>query len=215
RLRSRPTRICAGGGGSRVRFEGRIPVRVRWRQSQESKSAQGMVRESALVQAEGGARWADSSLNEHATNAQSVKLGQKAEREEKRYGQRAGKGRLSSTGVSGGGQLGVWPRCRKGTRRFRLPGPFQAIGCWAVGGVEGGAGVLLGALGETQRAGTAVSRVLEPLINVLGWAGLGCEWAGIDPFNLHLDNESPSRAALLVFYLTWYCSNMLFLLPCL
>ncbi|KAK1243078.1 hypothetical protein MKX07_003706 [Trichoderma sp. CBMAI-0711] len=40
----------------------------------ESKSAQGMVRESALVQAEGGARWADSSLNEHATNAQSVKL---------------------------------------------------------------------------------------------------------------------------------------------
>ncbi|KAH0490239.1 hypothetical protein TgHK011_001718 [Trichoderma gracile] len=146
RLRSRPRRICAGGGGSRVgRFEGRIPVRVRWRQNQESKSAQGMVRESALVQAEGGARWADSSLNEHATNAQSVKLGRKRregrrqrERQSPRYGQRAGKGRLSSTGVSGGGQLGAWPRCRKGTRRFCQPGPFQAIGCWRLGEWRGG-----------------------------------------------------------------------------
>ncbi|TFB01848.1 hypothetical protein CCMA1212_006154 [Trichoderma ghanense] len=94
-----------------------------------------MVRESALVQAEGGARWADSSLNEHATNAQSVKRRRWLfDGEERRE---AGKGRLSSTGVSGGGQLGVWPRCRKGTRRSAA----RAVpGYWllAVGGVEGG-----------------------------------------------------------------------------
>lgn len=152
----------------------------------ESKSAQGMVRESALVQAEGGARWADSSLNEHATNAQSVKRRRcwstvrkrkEAERAEAegRYGQRAGKGRLSSTGVSGWRAIGGVASLQKGHPdasglAARAPSRLLAGGGWG----SGGGGASWGSRRDAARW-TCCIFVLEPLDPIHECAGLG--WA--------------------------------------
>ncbi|KAK4059556.1 hypothetical protein Trihar35433_10832 [Trichoderma harzianum] len=43
-----------------------------------TKSPQDMVRESALLQAGGGARWADTNANEHATNVAGGKQARRA-----------------------------------------------------------------------------------------------------------------------------------------
>ncbi|UKZ52296.1 hypothetical protein TrVGV298_006071 [Trichoderma virens] len=132
RLRSRPRRICA----SREQVgsdQGEMAT----------KSPQGMVRESALLQAEGGARWADTNANEHATNGAGGKQARRARWAGEDKQTLGGKGRLSSTAVSCGGNWGgglaVFPRlllllrrCRKGTLAAR---PYWALG---------------GALGETE-----------------------------------------------------------------
>ncbi|KAK0755894.1 hypothetical protein N5P37_011570 [Trichoderma harzianum] len=71
-----------------------------------TKSPQDMVRESALLQADGGARWADTNANEHATNVAGGKQARRARRAGDVQQIAGGKGRLSSTGVSSGGNWG-------------------------------------------------------------------------------------------------------------
>lgn len=71
-----------------------------------TKSPQDMVRESALLQA-GGARWAESNANEHATNVAGGKQARRARwAGDVQQIAGGGKGRLSSTGVSSGGNWG-------------------------------------------------------------------------------------------------------------
>ncbi|KKO97832.1 hypothetical protein THAR02_10054 [Trichoderma harzianum] len=106
RLRSRPRRICA----SREQVESSRVEADRIRSDQDemaTKSPQDMVRESALLQA-GGARWADSNANEHATNVAGGKQARRARwaGDVQQIAGGGGKGRLSSTGVSSGGNWG-------------------------------------------------------------------------------------------------------------
>lgn len=95
-----------------------------------TKSPQDMVRESALLQA-GGARWADSNANEHATNVAGGKQARRArwagDVQQIAGGERGGYRRLEFRVAAIGvvASLCFWRCCRKGTLAAR---PLRALG---------------------------------------------------------------------------------------
>lgn len=95
-----------------------------------TKSPQDMVRESALLQA-GGARWAESNANEHATNVAGGKQARRARRagdvQQIAGGERGGYRRLEFRVAAIGvvASLCFWRCCRKGTLAAR---PLRALG---------------------------------------------------------------------------------------
>lgn len=88
-----------------------------------------MVRESALLQA-GGARWADSNANEHATNVAGGKQARRARWAGDVQQIAGGKGEAIVDWSFEWRQLGWWPRCVSGAAAERARLLLGHYGHW-------------------------------------------------------------------------------------